>query len=518
MAKHYLCLFSAFLFFSTVSIAQVDKGAVTGTLTDPSGAAVAGAAIGIAYPDTGLTRSVHTNASGAYLLVGLPVGHVILDGTKNGFRPIRTEFDLGVGETRTLDFSLQVSSIDTSVQVVAEVSLERTSAAIATTFNDTQIAELPINGRNWGGLMTLTPGAIDTGAGNGASVRFFGQGGDDVNYRVDGVDATAVRNQSEGKSRLMISEDAIAEFRVNSQLYTAETGGATSAQIEIVSKGGTNQFHGGAFEYLRNSALDSRSPFDGKSIPPFKMNQFGATVGGPLMKNKTFFFLSWEAIIQRQYITQIGFVPTLSFRAAAVPGVQPLINLYPIGQTPVITKGAIDPNVAQWTGTSLATQNEHTGLLRIDHRVNDKLSAYFRASGDSTNQFTPNAALPYGTKNFDVPSSGLFEFLYLVNPNTTNELRIAANYAQPLHSSPHPVLRLPSASPRSPQCQAATSASPSASRNPSSISGPVFTARTHSRPASKSAACNSLCMTSTCPMAPPASPASATFRTISSTP
>ena|ERR1035438_6314108 len=98
----------------------------------------------------------------------------------------------------------------------------------------------------------------------------------------------------------MISEDAIAESRVNSQLYTAETGGATSAQIEIVSKGGANAFHGGAFEYLRNSALDSRSPFDSKSIPPFKMNQFGATVGGPVRRSKTFFFLSWEAIVQRQ--------------------------------------------------------------------------------------------------------------------------------------------------------------------------------------------------------------------------
>ncbi|SPE41922.1 hypothetical protein SBA3_4780001 [Candidatus Sulfopaludibacter sp. SbA3] len=117
-------------------------------------------------------------------------------------------------------------------------------------------------------------------------------------------------------------------------------------------------------------------------------------------------------------------------------GVQPLINLYPIGQTPVLTKGAVDPNVAQWTGTSLATQNEHTGLLRIDHRFNDKLSAYFRASADSTNQFTPNAALPYGTKNYDAPSSGLFDFLYLVDPNTTNELRIGGNYAQPLHSIP----------------------------------------------------------------------------------
>jgi hypothetical protein len=436
MTKHSLCVFSSFVFLSAVAVAQVDKGAVTGTLTDPSGAAVTEAKITVTYPATGLTRSVSTNASGAYLLVGLPVGHVILDGAKDGFRPVRTEFDLGVGETRTLDFPLQISSVDTSVEVVAEADLERTSAAVATTFDGTQIAQLPINGRNWGGLMSLTPGAVDTGAGNGASVRFFGQGGDDINYRVDGVDATAVRNQSESKSRLMISEDAIAEFRVNAQLYTAETGGATSAQIEIVSKGGTNQFHGGAFEYLRNSALDSRSPFDGKSIPPFKMNQFGATLGGPIVKNRTFFFLSWEAIIQRQYITQIAFVPTPAFRAAAVPAVQPLINLYPIGQRPVITKGAADPNVAQWTGTSLSTQNEHTGLLRVDHRFSDRLSAYFRASGDSTNQFTPNAALPYGTKNYDAPSSGLFDFLYLVSPTTTNELRIGGNYAQPLHSIP----------------------------------------------------------------------------------
>src|SRR5579871_3790130 len=237
MTKRCLAPVSAFFFFAAAAMAQVDKGAVTGILSDPSGATVANATIRVTYRDTGLNRSVTTNAAGAYLLVGLPVGHVILDGAKEGFRPIRTEFDLSVGETRTLNLALQLSTVDTSVEVVAEADLERTSAAISTTFDNTQIAQLPINGRNWGGLMTLTPGAVDTGAGNGASVRFFGQGGDDVNYRVDGVDATAVRNQSESKSRLMISEDAIAEFRVNSQLYTAETGGATSAQIEIVSRG-----------------------------------------------------------------------------------------------------------------------------------------------------------------------------------------------------------------------------------------------------------------------------------------
>ncbi|HEY1949616.1 MAG TPA: carboxypeptidase regulatory-like domain-containing protein [Bryobacteraceae bacterium] len=415
---------------------QVDKATVTGTLTDPSGATVADAKITIAYPSTGLSRSVSTNGSGAFLIVGLPVGHAAVDAVKAGFRPVHTEIDLNVGETRTLDFPLQVSNVDTTVEVVAEADLERSSAAIGATFNNTQISQLPINGRNWGGLMTLTSGAIDTGAGNGASVRFFAQGGDDVNYRVDGVDATAVRNQAESKSRMMISEDAIAEFRVNSQLYTAETGGATSAQVEIVSKGGTNQFHGSLFEYLRNSALDSRSPFDGATVPPFRMNQFGATVGGPLVKDKTFFFLSYEGLVQSQSITQIGFVPSDSFRAKAVPGVAPLLALYPEGQKPVITNGVLNPNVMQWTGIGVSTQDEHTGLLRIDHRFSDRLSFYFRASGDTTNSFAPNASLPYGTRNLDAPSSGLFDFLYLVSPNTTNELRIGANYAQPLHSVP----------------------------------------------------------------------------------
>ena len=156
-----------------------------------------------------------------------------------------------------------MAGADTTVEVVSETDLVRNSAAVGATFENTQISQLPVNGRNFADLMTLTPGAIDTGAGNGASVRFFAQGGDDNNYRIDGVDATSVRNQSESKSRLMLSEDAIAEFRVNSQLYTAETGGATGGQVEVVTKSGTNQFHGSVFEYLRNSAVDSRSDFDG---------------------------------------------------------------------------------------------------------------------------------------------------------------------------------------------------------------------------------------------------------------
>jgi hypothetical protein len=425
------------LLIAVVSLAatlfgQVDRATVTGTLRDPSGAAVETGKVLVRYPATGLTRAVTSNASGVYHIGGLPVGAAVIQVDKPGFRSIRSEIELNVGQTKTLDFSLEVAGVDMTVEVVAEADLVRNSATVGATFDNTQIAQLPINGRNWGGLMTLTPGAVDTGAGNGASVRFFAQGGDDNNFRIDGVDATSVRNQAESKSRLMISEDAIAEFRVNSQLYTAETGGATGGQVEIVSKSGTNRFHGSLFEYLRNSALDSRSPFDRATVPPFRMNQFGSTIGGPIVQNRTFFFASYEGIVQRQGITQTGFVPTDAFRAGAVPAVKPLINLYPEGQTPVAT----NPNVMQWNGVGQATQDEHVGLIRVDHRFSDALTGYFRFSKNSTDIFAPNSALPYGVRNLDAPTSGLFDFLYLISPRTTNELRIGANYAQPLNSTP----------------------------------------------------------------------------------
>ena len=428
----YLKLSAIFLITAAAAMAQVDRASVTGTLLDPSGSVVLDAKVTIHYPDTGLERLALSNSSGAFLLTGLPVGHAVIEVEKTGFRTMRMETDLNVGETKTLRFALEIAGIDIGVDVVAEADLPKTSAAVGATFNNTQMSQLPINGRNWASLMALTPGAIDTGAGNGASVRFFAQGGDDNNYRIDGVDATSVRNQSESKSRLMISEDAIAEFRVNSQLYTAETGGATGGQVEIASKTGTNHFHGSLFEYLRNSAVDSRSPFDGAKLPAFRMNQFGATAGGAIVKDKTFFFVSYEGLVQRQGKTLIAQVPSDAFRATAVAAVRPLFNLYPEGQKTI----AGNPNVMTWTGVAESTQDEHVGLARVDHRFNDRLSGYVRFSENSTDIYAPNANMPYRTENLDAPTSGVVELLYLESPQTTNEVRLGADYAQPLHSIP----------------------------------------------------------------------------------
>lgn len=416
-----VCLFAV----AMAAMAQVDRATVTGTVHDPSGAVVSGAQVTVSYAATGLRRTVPTNGSGNFVIPGLPVGHVVVDATGQGFRAVRFEADLNIGETKRLDLTFELASVDTSVQVVGESELVKDSAAIGASFRNAQISKLPINGRNYRNLMALVPGAVDTG---GSNIRFLGHGADDNNLRIDGVDATSVRNQTQS-SRLLISTDAIAEFRVNTAMYTAESGGAPAGQIELVSKAGSNSFHGSLFEYFRNSALDARSPFDGAKLPAFRLNQFGGTVGGKLIQDRTFFFASYEGLIQRQGRTQIGLVPSDAFRARAVAAVQPILAVYPKGQT------AANANVDNWTGVGSSTQDEHVGLIRMDHRFSDTLSGYFRFSKNSTTTFSPSATLPIGTGNQDQPTSGLFELLQVVNPRTTHEFRLGANYAEPLNSA-----------------------------------------------------------------------------------
>jgi hypothetical protein len=424
----WVLFFVCLLWAPNVS-AQGDRATVTGTVRDSSGAAVANGTISLTYPSTGQSRQAASNERGEYFITGLPIGAVSIQVARDGFRPVRIDTNLTVGETRTLDLTLEVASVEASVEVRSPVALVRNTASVAAVLGSTQIGELPMNGRNWGNLMMLVPGAVDTGAGNGSSVRFVGHGGDDNNFRIDGVDATSVRNQSQGKSRLLLSSDAISEFRVSSALYSAELGGASGGQVEIVTKSGGNTLHGDAFEYFRNSALDARSPFDGPKVPEFHLNQFGATLGGPVHQDRTFFFGSYEGLRQRQGLTQIGFVPSPAYRASVAPALKSIVDDYPEGQTPV------NASVMQWKGVAYATQNEHVGLIRVDHRFTDKLTTYARVSKNSTRIFTPSATLPFGTQNPDAPTSGVVDLLYLVSSRTTNELRIGTNYSEPLNST-----------------------------------------------------------------------------------
>jgi hypothetical protein len=260
-----------------------DRAAINGTVTDPAAALVAGATVELTSTSTGLHRTVLTGERGLYEITTLPVGSYTVRFAKTGFRPVTVDhIDLQYGETRTVDAELKVGETTESIQVTATAeTVNRTNAEVGGVIESPQIKEIPVSGRNWASLMLLAPGAINYGDGAQRSIRFSGHSLDDSNFTFDGVDTSGIQEQTQkSDTRLNIALDAISEFRVSTSNYTAETGAAGGAQINVVSKTGTNEFHGSTFYAVRNDALDARSPFDGPDLPPFTLHQFGAVSEG----------------------------------------------------------------------------------------------------------------------------------------------------------------------------------------------------------------------------------------------
>lgn len=236
----------------SVCSAQVDRATLSGTVSDATGATVAGAEVTVVAGATGFRRAGLTGAGGGYQLPGLPVGQYTVSVAKQGFNTVKIEqVVLGVGQSRTVDVQLVVGTVSAAVEVVAEVTpLEQKNAEIGTVIGEQQIRNIPLNGRHWASLMALAPGAVNVGEGNQNSIRFFGRPRDDNNWTFDGVDATGIKDpRQEGNLRLVISTDSIAEFRVNSLPFTAEGGVGGGAQVNLVSKTGTNEFHGSGYEF-----------------------------------------------------------------------------------------------------------------------------------------------------------------------------------------------------------------------------------------------------------------------------
>ena len=341
------------LVFSVAGFAQVDRSSLAGTVRDASGALVPGTAVTVVQAATGLERKTDSNAAGVYVLEDLPTGNYRVVFEKSGFAKVVYEsVEQVVGITRTLNPVLPVSSARDEVTVATAASeLDQTSAAVSGSIEQTAIMELPLNGRNWASLTAMAPGAIDSGGSNQRTIRFMGRGRDDVNFLMDGVDATGIVNQAQKANvRLAVPTESISEFRVNSMLSPTEYGDATGAQMSVATMAGSNDFHGVGFDDVRNSAFAARSPLDRTPGPqPFRLNQFGGAVGGPIHKNKTFFYFDTEAIRQQLDQTDIGFVPTAAFRSqvlATSPVLAPIVNAFPIGNGTTTT-----PNVAQYTST-----------------------------------------------------------------------------------------------------------------------------------------------------------------------
>ena len=428
--------------------AQVDRSTLTGTVTDPSGAVIPGANVTVVSASNGKQREVLTNGDGIYRVPKLPAGNYLITFSSDRFRPLRFEnVNLEVGQVATLDAQLSLAATSTQVEVKAAAQLlERDNADVAGTVYGEQIERLPTNGRNWANLLILAPLAMDDGGGDQRSIRFAGRSRDDNNYRMDGVDATGIQEQAQkSTTRLQISSDAIEEYRVNSALYTAEYGAGAGGQVDIVSKSGTNEIHGSAFEYLRNSVFDSRSFLDldldpaatgPTTVPPFRMNQFGATFGAPIVKDRTFVFFSYEGIRQFRGQTLHAFVPSQDLHNRIIqtsPQMKPILDAYPIGQLPV------DPDTTEYTHQGSITSHEDSGLFRLDHRFTDHTFFYFRLAIDDAFAQAPLNNLFDTQQVINRPQNYVLTLDHIFSPNIFNEAKFGVNRS-PFHNPQASVL------------------------------------------------------------------------------
>ncbi len=375
-------IFSILLCLPSVLSAQIDRANLKGTVSDATGAVVSNAAVTVSYPQTGFARTVRSTTAGEYVLSALPLGRCDLSVAVAGFQAKHVnDIDLQVGEFRTVDLQLGVSAVEQTVAIEAStVTLDQDSAATGGVIARQQVENLPINGRNWAGLMILVPGAINTGSANQTSIRFAGHGLDDNKVLFDGVDASGILRQSEKSDlRIQLASESIREFRVNSALYSAEYGGTAGGQGDVVSRSGTNALHGSAYEFLRNDVLNARALFSTQQLP-LRLNQFGGSVGGRIVPDHTFFFANYEGL--RQVLSQplIGFVPSPAFAlqtAQRSPALAAVLAAYPVGQT-----ATANPNVYSYSAVGRQTQNEDFGLFRVDQTFNTRTSGYLRINLD----------------------------------------------------------------------------------------------------------------------------------------
>ena len=409
--------------------AQTDRTYLTGTVTDPQGNRVPDAKVLAVEDSTGLKRETQTTSQGTYQLADLPPGVFTLQFSKEGFSVLQANHVRQmVGQTGTLNVTLQLGAKKEETTISeSTVQLDKVDVTVGAEIEEKQVDELPINGRNWSTLTSLVPGAIDNGAGDQRTIRFAGHGLDDNNLTLDGVDATAVFNQMQREYvRLTIPLDSIKEFDVKSQTFGADVeGGTAGGQVAVVSPSGTNTFHGDLFDYFRNDTIEARTPFNGPSPNPFLLNQFGAGVGGPIRKDKLFFYANYEGFRQRLDGTQIGLVPSPGFIAEAElksPALTPILSAFPTGTSP-----SSKASVWNYDAPGRQIDNEDSGMIRLDYHFSDRTTAFVRFNSDEAFETTPTGNLSALTLYDTKANSGVFELLHVFQPTLVSEFKFGIN-------------------------------------------------------------------------------------------
>jgi hypothetical protein len=407
--------------------AQVDRSTLNGTVTDSSGKRIPSARIIVLQVATGLERETISSPSGFYDIPELPIGLYRVTCSAPGFKElVIDDLEQTVGHTRTLNITLAVGGTTQQVNVSGRGSLlDETTDTLGARTESEQVKELPLNGRNWSTLTALAPGAVDTGGSNQRSIRFAGRGLDDNNFTYDGIDATNIVNQAQQPFvRLAIPTDAIEEFHIDSMLFTAENGSTPGGQIDVASKFGTNTLHGGLFEFLRNDIFDARDPILPTRLP-LRLNQFGGDIGGRLVRDRSFFFFTYEGLRQSYGQPLSGFVPSSAFAAqvaAANPALAPILAAYPAtGLAPYAT------DLDQFTGSGRQLDQEDSAMLRLDQHFSATDTAYLRFSFDAASSNVPSDGLNDRQLTTSRPVNGELEALHIFSSKLVNELKFGFN-------------------------------------------------------------------------------------------
>jgi hypothetical protein len=467
LKKRALLVICALILFICPILYGQATGSFSGTVSDKAGAVVAGASVKAISQDTGLSREARTDDSGHYLIPVLPVAFYRIRVESQGFQPAeQKDIRLQVDEHREVDFSLVPASVTSSVEVNAtEVAVETANATLGQVITSEQVADLPLNGRNFVQLATLTPGTTSStspvsfftsAASSEAATRgsfSLSSGGSreqETDWLLDGNDNNQL---DEGGIAIFSSIDDIQEFKVLTYNYSAEYGERAGPTVLVTTKSGSNQFHGSLFEFFRNTSLDATRYFF-SSPQKFNLNQFGGSLGGPIRKDKTFFFLDYQAKMQREGVPFTGFVPTTAmttpFDAAGdydfssdpvgitptnpyaggtafqcLPGTKtpepvnlangtqspgqacatiPAALVNPIGAAVAQLYPAPTPGLPSNAGFNYENQpvrklNEGTWDVRVDHNFSSKDSIFARFSYDQATNFVPGGSPTWSEAN-----------------------------------------------------------------------------------------------------------------------
>ena len=445
------------IFTFLISVAAQSDGRITGTVADANGAVIVGASVTVTNESTGEARTVTAKDDGTFTVLALkPTLYTITASANNFETSKKTGVAVLVGQALSLDLTLAAKGFSVQVDVVSgqDNIVNTASASMSANVNPREVEGLPVNGRQLSQLYLQAPGGVNSGTGTFADIRFSGRANQQNVIRYDGVEGSAIIDASPGNLngevpspfRLQSSLENVQEFRVDSSNFPAEFGTGTGGQISVVTKSGGNQFHGSAFEYLRRDALDSRNFFDnitpGIAKSALTLDQFGGSIGGPIIKNKLFFFGSYERYRGRFGLNFVEAAPSLSLAApgALIPGTTTLVN--PAIQ-PYIT-GFRAANALVIPGASAAAgfdilqlqaaekTDEKAYAARFDYQINSLNKLYFRFFRDEGKDIAPEGVSGRAVTITAVPQNAVTGWQSIIKSDGSliNEFKVGYNGAR----------------------------------------------------------------------------------------